>query len=553
MSGIGALNRPLVCRGWEQEGVLRCLLNNLDPNVAEDVEKLVVYGGKGRAARSHRDLELIVESLKNLGDDETLIVQSGAAAAVLPTHVGAPRAIISSAMLVPAWSGQQNFWDLEARGLTMYGQMTAGGWFYIGTQGVLGFTYETFLALARKHFGGELAGKRVLTAGLGGMGGAQGFAIPKAGGRALIIEVDEKRARRRASTGWVQHLTHDYDEAIKLLNSSDAPEAIALIGNIAEVAPRLLEDGVHFDIVTDQTAAHDPLNGYVPIGYSPDATRNAKPDDAGYLAAVKESMLLHGRALLEFRRRGSIVFEYGNNLRDQIRRAGLDEIMTIPGFVNEYVRPIFASGVGPFRWIALSGSDEDLRKSEEAVLDVVGTSSLEKWFSLARQNIPQQGLPARICWLGLGQRDAVCTRLNELVASGEIGPLALGRDHMDPASVASPLRETEGMLDGSDAIADWPILNAMLNCAQGATWVSVGNGGGVGVGNSTHTGMVVVADGSQRAAQKIKRVFWTDPALGVARYADAGYDDAIRRAAQTGLNLPRLKDSLAKYKMGDAR
>nr|WP_198884414.1 urocanate hydratase [Acuticoccus mangrovi] len=553
MVGSATPGGPLVCRGWEQEGILRCLLNNLDPNVAEDVEKLVVYGGKGRAARSHKDLNLIVEALKHLGDDETLIVQSGAAVAVLPTHPGAPRAIISSAMLVPAWSDSQSFWNLEARGLTMYGQMTAGGWFYIGTQGVLGFTYETFLALGRKHFDGKLAGKRVLTAGLGGMGGAQGFAIPKAGARALIVEVDEKRARRRASAGWVQHLTHDYDEAIALLHASDAPEAIALIGNIAEVAPRLLSDGVHFDAVTDQTAAHDALNGYVPIGYSPEDTRTATADDTAYLAAVKASMLRHGEALLEFRRRGSIVFEYGNNLRDQVRRAGLDEIMSIPGFVNEYVRPIFASGVGPFRWIALSGDDEDLRKSEDAVLEVAGTPGLEKWFELARAGIPRQGLPARICWLGLGQRDAVCTRLNELVAAGEIGPLALGRDHMDPASVASPLRETEGMLDGSDAIADWPVLSAMLNCAQGATWVAVGNGGGVGVGNSIHTGMVVVADGTPRAAEKIRRVFWTDPALGVARYADAGYDAAIQRAAETGLNLPRLTDTLAKRHTGEAR
>jgi urocanate hydratase len=455
-------------------------------------------------------------------------------------------------MLVPAWSDAQNFWDLESRGLTMYGQMTAGGWFYIGTQGVLGFTYETFQAVARKHFGGKLSGRRILTAGLGGMGGAQGFAIPHVGGRALIVEVDESRARRRAGAGWVHHLTSDYDEAVRLLDASDAPEAIGLIGNIAEVAPRLLKDSVHFDIVTDQTAAHDALNGYVPIGYSPEATRNAKADDPQYLAAVQATMVRHGEALLEFKRRGSVVFEYGNNLRDQVRRAGLPEMMSIPGFVNEYVRPIFASGVGPFRWVALSGLDEDLRKSEEAVLEVVRSPGLEKWFALARGNIPQQGLPARICWLGLGQRDAVCLRLNELVASGEIGPLALGRDHMDPASVASPLRETEGMLDGSDAVADWPVLNAMLNCAQGATWVAIGNGGGVGVGNSIHTGMVVVADGTQRAAEKIRRVFWTDPALGVARYADAGYPAALEQAARQGLDLPRLKSSIAKYQTGEA-
>ena len=552
MSRTAPIGRQLVCRGWEQEGILRCLLNNLDPNVAEDAEKLVVYGGKGRAARSQNDLHLIVEALKGLGDDETLIVQSGAAVAVLPTHADAPRAIISSSMLVPAWSGAESFWDLESRGLTMYGQMTAGGWFYIGTQGVLGFTYETFLALARKHFGGKLSGRRVLTAGLGGMGGAQGFAIPHAGGRALIVEVDENRAQRRAKAGWVHRLTRDYDEAVRLLNASDAPEAIALIGNIAEVAPRLLKDSVHFDVVTDQTAAHDALNGYVPIGYAPEATKNAKADDAEYLAAVRDSMLRHGEALLEFKRRGSIVFEYGNNLRDQVRRAGLADVMSIPGFVNEYVRPIFASGVGPFRWIALSGSDDDLRKSEEAVLEVAWTPGMEKWFESRPEQHPAAG-PAGPHLLARS-RSARCRLLPPERTGGD------GRDRSARArtrSHGSGVCRFAAAGNGGHARrigCDCRLARAQRDAElrAGRHLVAIGNGGGVGIGNSIHTGMVVVADGTQRAAEKIRRVFWTDPALGVARYADAGYPAALERAAQAGLNLPRLKSFIAKYQLGEA-
>lgn len=543
----------LSCLGWEQEGILRCLLNNLDPDVAEDAANLVVYGGKGRAARSHEHLAAIISSLRTLRDDETLIVQSGSAVTVLPTHPDAPRTLISSAMIVPAWSDPETFWALEKKGLTMYGQMTAGGWFYIGTQGILGFTYETMAAIAKRHFGGSLAGKKVLTAGLGGMGGAQGFAIQHNGGRGLIVEASERNARRRLESGWVDQVTADYAEAVRLLTSSDEAGSIGLIGNIAEIAPRLLADGVHFDVVTDQTSAHDLLNGYIPIGYTAEQTASAQSTDETYLEDVRESLRQHARALLGYRKAGAIVFEYGNNIRGQIKAVGIPEIMEIPGFVNEYVRPIFARGVGPFRWIALSGSDEDLRRSEEAVLEVIGTASLAKWFELARQRIPQQGLPARICWLGLGERDAVALRLNELVATGEIGPLALGRDHMDPASVASPLRETEGMLDGSDVIADWPVLSAMLNAAQGASLVSVGNGGGVGVGNSTHTGMVVIADGSERAARKIRRVFWTDPALGVARYVDAGYAEAFDRAAQAKLKLPQHEHSAARGDKGEAK
>lgn len=524
----------LRCRGWEQEGVLRCFLNTLDPAVAEDSARLVVYGGRGRAARSWEAYDAIVAALERLGPDETLLVQSGKPVAVLPTHPDAPRVLISTAMVVPAWSDEAGFRRLEDAGLTMYGQMTAAAWFYIGTQGVLGFTHETFAAIARRHFGGTLAGRRVVTAGLGGMGGAQGLAIANLGGRGLIVEVDPERARRRLDAGWVDRIAPDYEAAVADLTGSSDPAAIALVGNIAEILPRLVADRVAVDIATDQTAAHDLDHGYVPVGYLPDQART--PDPA-YRDAVQVSLRAHANALLTLRERGSVVFEYGNNLRAQAVAAGASRAAEVPGFVAEYVRPIFARGVGPYRWVCLSGDPEDLRRSEDAVLDVVRSPSLERWFTLARARVAPQGLPARICWLGLGERHEVGLRLNELVRRGEIGPLALGRDHMDPAAVASPSRETEGMLDGSDAIADWPVLAALLNAAQGATWVSVGNGGGVGVGRSIHTGITVVADGSELAERKIRRVFWTDPALGVARYADAGYEEAAEKAREAGLDL----------------
>jgi urocanate hydratase len=530
--------RDMTCKGWEQEGALRCLLNNLDPDVAERPDELVVYGGHGRAARSWPAFDAIVAALERLESDQTLLVQSGKPVAILPTHPDAPRVLISSSMLVPAWSSWDDFWTLEAAGLTMYGQMTAGGWFYIGTQGILGFTYETFRAVAERHFGGTLEGRRVLTAGLGGMGGAQGLGVALNGGRALIVEVDARRARRRADAGWVDLVTDDYRSALAALDDPDGPAAIALVANVADVAPRLVREGIEFDVVTDQTAAHDLLRGYVPSGHAPEDAERASAGDAGYLQAVRDSLARHVDALLTLRDRGAVAFEYGNNLRAQARDAGVDAAMTIPGFVSAYVRDILARGVGPYRWIALSGDPEDLRRSEDALMDVIGTRTLRTWITLARDRLPRQGLPARICWLGLGERDAVSRRLNELVASGEIGPLALGRDHMDPASVASPSRETEGMLDGSDAIADWPILSALLNAAQGASWVAVGNGGGVGIGQSIHSGMVVVADGSELAARKIERVFWSDPALGIARYADAGYAPAIRQAQESRLDLP---------------
>ena len=530
--------RGLTCLGWEQEGALRCLLNNLDPAVAERPEDLVVYGGRGKAARDWASLHALVDALRRLRSDETLLVQSGRPALVVGSHPAAPRVLISTGMLVPAWSSWEDFWALEAAGLTMFGQMTAAGWFYIGTQGVLGFTYETFRAVARRHFDGVLAGRRVLTAGLGGMGGAQGLGITLNGGRALIVEVDPARALRRADAGWIDLVTADYREAVVALDDPQGPPAIGLVGNIAQIAPRLLADGVRFDVVTDQTAAHDLLHGYVPVGYSPEDAQRATVEDTRYMDAARSSLARHVEAILGFRERGAVVFEYGNNLRAQARDAGVDGAGEIPGFIDAYVREMLACGIGPYRWVALTGDPSDLRRSEDALMNVVGNPSLRRWIELARERLGHQGLPARICWLGLGERDAVGRELNALVRSGATGPLALGRDHMDPASVASPSRETERMRDGSDAIADWPVLSAMLNAAQGASWVAIGNGGGVGIGRSIHSGMVVVADGSELAQEKINRVFWSDPALGVARYADAGYEQALARAGETGLDLP---------------
>jgi urocanate hydratase len=534
----GAPRGPeLRCRGWEQEGALRCLLNNLDPRVAEDSRSLVVYGGRGRAARSHEDLADIVAALERLGPDETLVVQSGRAVAELPTHPDAPRVLISTGMVVPAWSDEDSFRRLEDSGLTMYGQMTAAGWFYIGTQGVLGFTYETFRAVARTHFGGTLSGRRVLTAGLGGMGGAQGFAAIQNGGRALVVEVDPVRAERRLRDGWVD-LVATYDEALAAHLDPGGPGAVVLVGNAAEVVPRLLTEGVEFDVVTDQTPAHDPLRGYVPRGFTPARAADSDPEDPVFRSAVFGSLTTHVEAMLGYQERGAVVFEYGNGIRAQAAAHGVDGAFEIPGFVSAYVRPILARGVGPFRWICLSGDPGDLRRSEDVLVETVGTESLRRWIELARERVPRQGLPARICWLGLGERDRVATALNDLVRSGECGALALGRDHMDPASVASPTRETEDLRDGSDAIADWPVLSALLNAAQGASWVAIGNGGGVGVGRSTHSGMVVVADGSELAERKLRRVFWSDPALGVARYVDAGYPEALAEAVRNDLRLP---------------
>ncbi len=534
----------LSCKGWEQEGALRCLLNNLDGEVAEDREQLVVYGGRGRVARSWADVASTVEALQELDNDATLIVQSGRPIAVMPSHVDAPRVLMSTTMLVPAWSTDDNLAAYEQAGLTMYGQMTAAGWFYIGTQGVLGFTYETFVALADQHFGGDLAGRRVLTAGLGGMGGAQGRAITYNGGSALVVEVDERKARRRMVDGWVDYLTDNYAEALRLLDRAIAPTAVGLIGNIAEVAPRLVADGVHFDVATDQTAANDLVRGYIPVGYSPADVAGVEPGDPVHREAVRRSLVAHMEALLALRQRGTVLFEYGNNLRAQAVAAGVPQAAEVPGFIAEYFRPIFARGLGPYRWICLSGDPADLRHTEDAVLGVAQGTGVARWFDRVRGSVPVQGLPARICWLGADERDAAGRAINELVRRGVVGPVALGRDHQDAAAVASPYRETEGMLDGSDAIADWPVLSALLNAAQGASWVAIGNGGGVGVGRSIHSGMVVIADGSELAERKIERVFRTDPALGVARYVDAGYSESVEVARRMKLEMPgrRLDD-----------
>jgi urocanate hydratase len=521
------------------------LLNNLDPAVAEDSEALVVYGGKGKAARDPEALRAIVDTLCRLKSDETMIVQSGRAVLVVKSHVNAPRVLISTSMVVPAWSTDENFWAYERAGLTMYGQMTAAGWFYIGTQGILGFTYETFAAVSQKHFHGDMQGRRVLTAGLGGMGGAQGRGITYNGASALIVEVDERRARRRLESGWIDHYTGDYSEALGILDRAKEPTSVALIGNIADIAPRLVADGVHFDVATDQTSAHDLVHGYVPIGYSAEEAERVAPGDPEYAAAVRSSLGAHVNALLDLERRGTVLFEYGNNLRAQAVEAGVTEASRISGFVPTYIRPIFSRGVGPFRWICLSGDPEDLRRTEEAALKAAGTPSMAKWFERSRSDVVIQGLPARICWLGLGERNAVAAAMNDLVRDGLIGPVAIGRDHQDTASVSAPTRETEGMLDGSDAIADWPVLSALLNASQGATWVAIGNGGGVGIGQSIHSGMVVVADGTELAAQKIDRVFWSDPALGVARYVDAGYDDAKEVAKRMGLDLANSEPVLS--------
>ncbi len=541
--------RAISCLGWEQEGALRCLLNNLDPAVAEDAEHFIVYGGQGKAVRDQSSLDAILIALRSLAPDETLIVQSGRPVLVVPTHVDAPRVLISTGMLVPAWSSTEDFLTYEQAGLTMYGQMTAAGWFYIGTQGILGFTYETLAAVSQRHFNGQMEGRRVLTAGLGGMGGAQGRAVTYNGGSVLIVEVDERRARRRAEAQWIDYLTDDYADALWHLDHAREPIAIGLIGNIAEVAPRLVLDDVHFDVATDQTSAHDLLRGYVPIGYSALEAEAAVATDVNYANAVQHSLRTHMNALLALRQRGTVVFEYGNNLRAQAFDAGVVEALDIPGFVSAYVRPILSRGVGPYRWICLSGDPADLRLTEDVVLSVAGTPGMKRWFERARVDIAPQGLPARICWLGLGEREAVGVAINQLVRDGKVGPVALGRDHMDPASVASPSRETEGMRDGSDAIADWPILAALLNAAQGASWVAVGNGGGVGIGRSIHSGMVVVADGSELAERKIRRAFWSDPALGVARFADAGYEDALSEARRHGLNLPSLSGSTTRGKV----
>jgi len=537
----------LNARSWLTEAPLRMLLNNLDPEVAERPEELVVYGGSGRAARSHNALRALVRSLLELAEDETLLVQSGKPVGIFRTHPGAPRVLIANALLVPRWATWDEFRRLEALGLTMFGQMTAGSWIYIGTQGILQGTYQTFAAAGEEHFGStSLAGRTILTAGLGGMGGAQPLAATMAGAAILCVEVDPARIERRLETRYLDEATDSLDEAVSRVRAAAAegrPLSVGLLGNAADVVPELVRRGEDFDLVTDQTAAHDPLTGYVPSGVSVDeaaALRSSDPDE--YLRRARESIATHVRALLEYVRRGVYVFDYGNNLRGEAREAGVEDAFTYPGFVPAYIRPLFCRGIGPFRWAALSGEPADIAAIDAALGGLFADDDLlQRWLELAPERVAFQGLPARICWLGYGARAQAGLAINELVRSGAVqAPVVIGRDHLDAGSVASPYRETEAMRDGSDAIADWPILNALVNTAAGATWVSVHHGGGVGIGNAIHAGMVVVADGTDEAAERLERVLTTDPGMGVVRHADAGYEDALAAAREQGVALPGL-------------
>ncbi|TMM27150.1 MAG: urocanate hydratase [Actinobacteria bacterium] len=530
---------------WETEAPLRMLLNNLDADVAELPEQLIVYGGSGRAARSHEALKAIVATLLRLRDDETLLVQSGKPVGVFRTHPGAPRVLIANSLLVPHWATWDEFRRLEALGLTMFGQMTAGSWIYIGTQGILQGTYQTFAAAGERHFGTpELAGRTILTAGLGGMGGAQPLAATMAGAVILCVEVDPARIQRRLETRYLDEATGSLEDALARIRAAAAeqrPLSVGLEGNAAEVVPELARRGEHFDLVTDQTAAHDPLTGYVPAGLSVEAAAGLRADDPDeYLRRARDSIVRHVEGILEYVRQGSYVFDYGNNLRGEAYAGGVEQAFTYPGFVPAYIRPLFCKGVGPFRWAALSGDEADIATIDETLRGLFpDDAALQRWLELAPGRVAFQGLPARICWLGYGDRARAGLAINELVRSGKVrAPVVIGRDHLDSGSVASPYRETEAMRDGSDAIADWPILNALLNVAAGATWVSVHHGGGVGIGNSIHAGMVVVADGSDETAERIERVLTTDPGTGVLRHVDAGYPEAIAFAADHGLEPP---------------
>jgi urocanate hydratase len=550
LPGARAVRAPrgteISCRGWQQEAVLRMLMNNLDPEVAEDPDALVVYGGTGRAARSWAAFDAIVRELRRLGDDETLLVQSGKPVGVLRTHEWAPRVLIANSNLVGKWATWEVFRELERAGLMMYGQMTAGSWIYIGTQGILQGTYETFAELARQHFGGTLRGRVVLTAGLGGMGGAQPLSITMNEGVCIAIEVDPVRATRRHEIGYVDRVTDDPAEALRFARfAAAAGEAtsIALVGNAAEIEPAWARAGERFDVVTDQTSAHDALAGYVPSEIALGDARTLRESQPGeYLRRSMASMADHVRAMLAFKATGAVVFDYGNNLRAQALEAGVAEAFDYPGFVPAFIRPQFEEGRGPFRWVALSGDPADISRTDRAILELFpNDAGLRRWITLAEERVPFQGLPARICWLGYGERAKAGLAFNELVRTGEVSaPIVIGRDHLDSGSVASPNRETEAMLDGSDAVADWPLLNALVNTAAGATWVSIHHGGGTGIGYSQHAGMVVVADGTDLARQKLERVLTTDPAMGVLRHVDAGYDHAVEVARERGIRIPML-------------
>ena len=549
---IGATSRvvraprgsEITCRGWTQEAAMRMLMNNLDPEVAERPDDLIVYGGTGRAARNWEAFDQIVASLRSLGNDETLLVQSGKPVGVFETHPDAPRVLIANANLVGRWANWDHFRELEAKGLMMYGQMTAGSWIYIGTQGILQGTYETLGAVARTHFGGDLRGRIVLTGGLGGMGGAQPLAATMNGAACLVVEIDAARIRRRLETRYLDVMADSLEDAwSRLTAAKESGEALSvgLVGNCAEVLPEIVERGWRPDVVTDQTSAHDPLNGYIPVGMTLEqasALRTSDPDD--YLARSCRSIETHVRAMLAMQTEGAVVFDYGNNIRTVAYDHGLQQAFDIPGFVSEYVRPLFCEGRGPFRWVALSGEPSDIHRTDDLVVEMFPENThLVRWIRMVAERVAFQGLPSRICWLGQGERARFGLALNDLVASGEVtAPIVIGRDHLDTGSVASPFRETEGMRDGSDAVADWPILNALLNTASGASWVSFHHGGGVGMGNSLHAGQVIVADGSKEAAVRLQRVLTNDPGIGVARHVDAGYEQAVETAKEHDLKIP---------------
>src|SRR5881396_2753557 len=548
MSGKRIVHAPRgnkrTCKGWHQEAALRMLMNNLDPDVAEDPERLVVYGGTGRAARSWGAFDAIIRSLRELENDETLLVQSGKPVGKFRTHDEAPRVLIANSNLVGQWNNYPEFNRLERMGLTMYGQMTAGSWIYIGSQGIVQGTFETFAAAGRKHFGGSLDGKFVLTGGLGGMGGAQPLAATMNGALFLGVEVDPARIEKRLKSGYCDKIAHSLDEALKLIDQArrDGQSlSVGLVGNCADVLPEIVNRGIVPDVLTDQTSAHDALNGYVPHGMPLEdalTLRRKNPDE--YIERAMHSMAIHVDAMLALQKKGAVTFDYGNNIRAQAKKAGVENAFHIPGFVPEYIRPLFAEGRGPFRWVALSGDPADISRTDRLVLELFPEDrTLTRWIALAGERVPFQGLPARVCWLGYGERAEFGERIDDLVAKGEItAPIVIGRDHLDSGSVASPFRETEAMRDGSDAIADWPILNALVNTSAGATWVSVHHGGGVGIGNSIHAGMVAVADGTPLSREKLRRVLTTDPGTGVMRHADAGYPDAIDFAHRSGIDLP---------------
>jgi urocanate hydratase len=536
----------IVAKSWATEAAVRMLMNNLDDEVAEDPQSLVVYGGIGRAARNWVCFDRIVETLERLEEDQTLLVQSGKPVGVFRTHKDAPRVLIANSNLVPKWANWEVFNDLDRKGLMMYGQMTAGSWIYIGTQGIVQGTFETFAEMGRQHYGGDLRGRWILTAGLGGMGGAQPLAAVMAGAHCIAIEVQESRIEKRLDTRYLDRRAASIDEALEIIRNASEPTSVGLLGNAAEILPEMLKRGIRPDALTDQTSAHDPANGYCPAGWSVAKWQELREKDpAAVAAAARESIARHVEAMLAFKDMGVPTFDYGNNIRQEAKDAGVAHAFDFPGFVPAYVRPLFCRGIGPFRWVALSGDPEDIYKTDAKVKELIPDDPhLHRWLDMARERIAFQGLPARICWVGLGQRHRLGLAFNEMVRSGEVtAPIVIGRDHLDSGSVASPNRETESMKDGSDVVSDWPVLNALLNTASGATWVSFHHGGGVGMGYSQHAGMVIVADGTDDAARRLERVLWNDPGTGVMRHADAGYQGAIDCAREQGLDLPMVEPS----------